>query len=390
MLLDIALLLLVVGIGYVGYRQGFVTGVLNVVGLILGAMAGMQLAPALAGHFSAGPRQALAGIVVVLLGAGIGQLAGTAIGAAIRRRIPWHSALRLDALGGALISVLGILLISWLIATEIKDLPFAGLAQQVSRSRILHTVDDVMPPAPNVTAPFRRLISQDGFPQVFANLGGRRARSVPPPDRAVQSSKAVTSSRASIVRVTGTAKSCSHRVEGSGFVYAAGYVMTNAHVVAGVVDAFVTPDHGQAHPARVVLFDPQRDVAVLRVERLPLEPLDFAGPAKTGDSAVVAGFPEDGPFAAVAARVRDQLTAVGRDIYERGNVRREVYSVRAQVLPGNSGGPLLAADGRVYGVVFASAADDPDTGYVLTAGEVSSAATLGRQRTAAVSTGGCT
>jgi S1-C subfamily serine protease len=185
------------------------------------------------------------------------------------------------------------------------------------------------------------------------------------------------------------AAECSHRVEGTGFVFADGYVMTNAHVVAGVGSAQITPDGGRPRAARVVLFDPKRDVAVLHVDRLGLSPLEFAGTARTGDVAVDAGFPQDGPFSAVAARVRDELTAVGRDIYERGTVRREVYSVRARVLPGNSGGPLLAADGKVYGVVFASAADDSETGYVLTAGEVAADADTGRHSTAAASTGEC-
>lgn len=389
MLLDIALVLVAAGLAVGGYRQGFVTGVLNVAGLVLGSLAGMQIAPKIAGRFSAGSWQALGGIVVVLLGAIIGQLAGTAIGSAIRRRIRWRPLQRVDAVGGALVSITGIVLISWLIATQIKDAPFTFVAQQVNRSRVLRAVDSVMPPAPNVTASFRRLISRQGFPQVFATIKGGRSRSVPPPDPAVLASRAVTSSRRSIVRVTGIATGCSRRVEGSGFVYADDYVMTNAHVVAGVRDAQVTSDGGQSRPARVVLFDPKLDVAVLRVDRLRLAPLTFAGAAHTGDSAVVAGFPEDGPFTAVAARVRDQLTAVGRDIYERGNVRREVYSVRAHVLPGNSGGPLLAADGRVYGVVFASAADDSETGYALTADEVGASASAGRQSTAAVPTGAC-
>ncbi|MEP7054648.1 MAG: MarP family serine protease, partial [Actinomycetota bacterium] len=320
MLLDVTLLVMAAGIAFAGYRQGFVTGVLSVVGLVIGAFAGMQVAPHVANRFTQGTRKTLAGIVVVLIASSIGQLAGTAIGAAIRRRIRWHPVQRMDAVGGAVVSTVGILVISWLIATEVKDSPLTFLARQVNHSQILRAVDAVMPPAPNLTAPFRRMISRQDFPQVFANLHGGRARSVPAPDPAVLGSKAVTSSRRSIVRITGVAAACQHRVEGSGFVFADDYVMTNAHVVAGVAAAQVTADSGRPRAARVVLFDPKRDVAVLHVDHLGLPSLDFAGTAHTGDTAVVAGFPEDGPFSAVAARVRDQLTAVGRDIYERGNV----------------------------------------------------------------------
>ncbi|MDQ1710214.1 MAG: hypothetical protein QOG49_1599 [Frankiaceae bacterium] len=389
MLLDVVLVLIAVGVGFIGYRQGFVTGVLNVVGLVLGSVAGMQLAPAVARSVASGPREALVGMGVVLAASTIGQLAGTAIGSAIRGRLLWRPLRRVDSVGGALVSVAGVLVISWLVATQVKDSSFTSLARQVTRSRILRTVDAVMPPAPDVSAPFRRLITRGGFPQVFAQLKSGGARPVAVPDPAVAGSRAVVASRRSIVRVTGLADKCSQRVEGSGFVYADDYVMTNAHVVAGVRDSRVTAESGQAKKATVVLFDPERDIAILHVEHLGLPPLDFAGTARSGDSAVVAGFPEDGPFNAVPARVRDELTALGRDIYERSNVRRQVYAVRAKVLPGNSGGPLLATDGRVYGVVFASAADDPDTGYALTAGEVSSAATLGRRRTQPVATGAC-
>lgn len=389
MVFDVVLVLTLVGIGIAGYRQGFVTGVLNLVGLVLGAFAGMQIAPKIAEWVSGSTRQALAGMVVVLVAAAIGQLVGTAIGSAIRGRIRWRPVQRIDAVGGGLVSTAGILIIAWLIGTELKDSPFVGLAQQVKGSRVLRAVDGVMPPAPDVAAPFRRLISREGFPQVFADIRGGRSRAVPPPDPAVISSQAVTSSRQSIVRVTGIARECSHRVEGTGFVYADGLVMTNAHVIAGVRSAKVSSESGDTHDARIVLFDPKRDVAVLRVEDLDLPALEFAGPQRTGDNGVVAGYPEDGPFTAVAARVRDQLTAVGRDIYERGIVRREVYAIRAKVLPGNSGGPLLTPDGRVSGVVFASAADDPDTGYALTADEVASSAAAGRRSDAVVSTGAC-
>jgi S1-C subfamily serine protease len=387
--IDVVLVLLALVFAVNGYREGFISGALYFVGLALGALAGMRVAPVIAHRFANGTAQAKVGIVVVLVAAIIGQLVGTSIGHALRSRLRWKPVQRLDAVGGALTSAAGLLVISWLIATEIKDSPFADISRQVSGSRVLRAVEAVMPPAPEITAPFRRLISREDFPQVFADIRGGRARSVPAPDQAVLRSRAVTSSRDSVVRITGTARACDRRSEGTGFVYAREYVMTNAHVVAGVRDARVEGDGGSPRAARVVLFDPQRDVAVLHVPGLDLAPLDFAGTANSGDSAVVAGYPEDGPFTAVAARVRDEIVAVGRDIYERGSVRRKVYSLRAKVRPGNSGGPLLSTDGDVYGVVFAAAADDPDTGYALTAGEVQPSATSARTLTATVGTGDC-
>jgi S1-C subfamily serine protease len=182
---------------------------------------------------------------------------------------------------------------------------------------------------------------------------------------------------------------CRRRLEGTGFVYAAQHVMTNAHVVAGVRKPKVLLEDGRSLDATIVLYDPRRDVAVLYVPGLQLAPLSFAGEAASGASAVVAGYPGDGPFTAVAARVRGAERARGSDIYQRSQVTREIYSLRARVRPGNSGGPLLAPSGDVYGVVFAAAVDNSDTGYALTAGEVRSDADRGQSAVNPVSSGGC-
>jgi S1-C subfamily serine protease len=387
--LDVVLFVAVVIFAITGYRRGFLTAALYFIGLAAGALIGMQIAPALARRLADGSGQALVGMVIVLVCASVGQVLGTAIGTALRNRITWHPARQFDAIGGALVSSLGMLVISWLIATEVKDSAFTGLARQVRGSMVLAAVDDVMPPAPDISAPFRQLVTRDGFPEVFAGIGSRGNTEVPPPDPKVLTSRAVVTARSRILKVTGVAKACSRKLEGTGFVYAPRYVMTNAHVLSGVREPVVeVPGVGKL-PARVVLFDPKRDVAVLFVERLALAPLTFTDSAKSGSTAVVAGYPEDGPFTAVAARVREEIVAVGRDIYDRGTVRRRVYSVRARVRPGNSGGPLLASDGRVYGVVFAAAADNPDTGYALTAEEVAGDAKKGRALTKAVPTGRC-
>src|SRR5690606_4156525 len=192
----------------------------------------------------------------------------------------------------------------------------------------------------------------------------------------------------SVVKVEGSAPQCSRRIDGSGFVYSPRHVMTNAHVVAGVKEPKVLVG-GRSHAARVVLFDPQRDVAVLYVPSLRRPSLSFDDDGRSGASAVVAGHPEGGPLTVGSARIRSKENARGPDIYHRTETVREVYSIRATVRPGNSGGPLLTPRGDVYGVVFAAAVDDPQTGYVLTADEVGSAARKARGATGAVSTETC-
>jgi S1-C subfamily serine protease len=165
--------------------------------------------------------------------------------------------------------------------------------------------------------------------------------------------------------------------------------MTNAHVVAGVTAPTVQASGGKPLAATVVLYDPERDVAVLSVPGLGGTPLQFAGPIGRGQSAIVVGYPENGPFLAVAARVRSVQNARGPDIYQDRQVTRQIYALYAVVRPGNSGGPLLTPNGRVAGVVFAAAVDNAHTGYALTAQEVAPDASSGATASAAVSTEGC-
>jgi S1-C subfamily serine protease len=176
--------------------------------------------------------------------------------------------------------------------------------------------------------------------------------------------------------------------EGSGFVYARERVMTNAHVVAGIAEPTVQIGGvGRTYEARVVLFDPQKDVAVLYVPGLKAPVLRFDDDAERGEAAVVAGYPEDGDLNLQAATVANRVRATGQNIYNDGTATREIYSIRSTVRPGNSGGPLLTTDGRVFGVVFARSTTDAETGYVLTADEVGSDARDAAAATAPVDTG---
>jgi S1-C subfamily serine protease len=210
------------------------------------------------------------------------------------------------------------------------------------------------------------------------------------PNPAVLNSPGYLAARNRVVKVTGTAPSCDRSIEGSGFVYAPDHVLTNAHVVAGVTQGPVitTPD-GTTHHATVVYYDPQVDIAILYVPNLDLTPLQFAGPAQNGADAVVAGYPLDHAFTQVAARIGGVQNAVGPDIYQTGQVTRQIYEIKAVVEPGNSGGPLLSPTGTVYGVVFAAAVGVPDTGFALTSTEVEADANAGASQTMAVSTQGC-
>ncbi|MGH3370776.1 MAG: MarP family serine protease, partial [Nocardioidaceae bacterium] len=191
----------------------------------------------------------------------------------------------------------------------------------------------------------------------------------------------------SVLKIRGE-NSCGRGVEGTGFVYSPGRVMTNAHVVAGVDDPAVLVGE-QEVPAEVVLYDPDLDVAVLAVDDLDRPFLRFDKTAEAGDDAAVLGYPNDGPYNVQAARIRGEQRLRSPDIYGRGTVIREVYSLRSLVRPGNSGGPLLSVDGAVTGVIFAASVSDRDTGYALTADQVAERAAQGITRDDEVGTGDC-
>lgn len=386
--LDVALIGAIGLFAWTGYRQGLLAGVLSFGGFVGGGLVGLYVAPAVAETFAGGSGATLVRIAVVLALASLGQLVGTLAGGAARRRVTWAPARQIDSAGGALVSAIGVLAIAWAMSTLLRESPYVGLNKQINGSMVLQRVDDTLPSPTRVFGPFLRLWDRQGFPTVFTDLG-RPTANVPAPDQAVLRSTAVRSTRTRVLKILGVAKSCSRRLEGTGFVYAPERLMTNAHVVAGVRNPEVVEEDGDRFDATVVVYDPGRDVAVLYVPGLKLTPLAFAGDASSGDTAVVVGYPEDGPFTATAARVRERITAVGRDIYQSRNVRRDVYALRAKVRPGNSGGPLLATNGRVAGVIFAAAADDSETGYALTADEVRGVAADGARRTTAVSTQPC-
>jgi S1-C subfamily serine protease len=175
----------------------------------------------------------------------------------------------------------------------------------------------------------------------------------------------------SVVKIRGVAPGCQKVLEGTGFVVAANRVMSNAHVVAGS-DTVTVESAGQSYDATVVSYDPNEDISILDVPNLPATPLPFADkPAATGTDALVLGYPGGGDFAATPARIRETIELNGPDIYRTTTVNREVYTIRGTVRQGNSGGPLINRAGQVLGVVFGAAVDDADTGFVLTAKEVS-------------------
>lgn len=387
--LDILLVAAAVGFAVSGYRQGFVVGALSLVGFLGGGLIAVQLLPLLLQHLSPGTMSSVIAVVVVIVFASVGQAFTTHWGWKLRGPIDRSRARIWDAAGGAIVNVVSMLLVAWLIGTALAGTSLPTIAHEVRTSKVLGDVQKALPSdAPEWFSDFTSVLARNGFPQVFNPFQSEPITDVPAPDPALASSDAVVQAHKSIVKVVGTAPSCGKVIEGSGFVYSPQRVMTNAHVVGGVSAPTVNLG-GRIYAAKVVLYDWKRDIAVLDVPGLNATPLVFAGDAKTSADAIVAGFPENGPFNVQAARIRGRLEASGPDIYHRGTVTRDVYSLRSTVRQGNSGGPLLDPDGDVYGVVFAKSLDDAQTGYALTADEVRSDAQQGATATQKVDSESC-
>ena len=387
---DGILILLMLVFAISGYRQGFVIGALSIGGFFSGVLIGLQVGPLIANQFADGAIRLVVSLVTIFTLAVLGQTLAGWFGTRLRRAIESKPLQRVDDAGGAVVSVIALLLVAWLIAVPMGSSPFPALNSEVRSSLILGGINDLMPEqAQALSAGLRDTLDTNGFPDVFGGLTPTNAREVEAPDPALANAPVVVNSRRSVIKVLGTAPSCSRRIEGSGFVYAAERVMTNAHVVAGTRDVQVETSGGRLD-GTVVVYDPERDLAVIYVPGLRVPVLPFVQrPAATGASAVVLGFPLDGPYNAQSARIREVSRITGPDIYEQSDVTREIYTIRALVRSGNSGGPLVTTTGQVLGVIFAAAADDRTVGFALTAAEAAGVARSGTERTRAVRTGAC-
>lgn len=392
--LDVVLVLLALVFGVAGYRQGLIIGVLSFGAFLGGGVLGAHYAPEMVNLLledTDGPAAALFAVVFVFGAAVLGQLLGSTLGVLVSQQVTWRPARMLDAVGGAVASVVALLFIAWLVGTALATSPFPTINKQVRQSQVLRSVDTLVPGAAQTWfSSFRNMVDQQAFPKVFGGLNGGRAKQVPPPDADMIDAEVRQAARTSVVKVTGTAPACQKRLEGSGFVYAPQHVMTNAHVVAGVRGGATVVTAGDAeYDAEVVLFDPQRDLAVLYAPGMPTSDLDFTGRASTGDGGAIAGYPQSGGLSVDPARIRDYEEVRGLGIYQEQQVVRDIYTVRADVDQGNSGGPLLSPGGQVYGVVFAEALGQSNTGYVLATSEVRSQARQAAQATDPVSTQRC-
>jgi len=369
--LDIAILAVALIAAISGWRSGAPGSLLALVGVVLGAVAGVLLAPHVVSHVS-GPRTKLfATLFLILAFVVIGEIAGVVLGRAVRGAIRNPTLRIFDSVVGVALQLVLVLTASWLLGTALISSPQPNLAAAVRGSQVIAEVEGVAPSwLRSVPNRLSALWETAGLHDVLKPFGPTSTVNVDVPDPALATSPVVALTRPSVVKVRGVAPSCQKVLEGSGFVVAPNRVMSNAHVVAGSESVTVEVD-GQTHDASVVSYDPNADISILDVPNLPSAPLQFAeGEAPSGTDGIVMGYPGGGDFTATPSRVREIIELQGPDIYRSTTVTREVYTVRGTVRQGNSGGPMINRGGKVLGVVFGAAVDDVDTGFVLTANEV--------------------
>jgi S1-C subfamily serine protease len=351
-----------------GSEVGFVRQFFSTTGFFAGLFLGAWV-NSLITHLADAPgTRALMTFTLVLLFSLTLMVAGEYTGMRIKFRL--HETRiqnKLDAIFGSILAMVTLLAAVWLGAAIFRNIPDEGWQRQIRNSRIVTLLDSNLPSAPAVLTQLGNLIDPNNFPQVFTGLEPRLKTDAPLPDMG-ELTPAVRQARPSIVKIEG--EGCNRIVEGSGFVTGDNVVVTNAHVIAGVSQPFVLDQNGK-HGADVVLFDPDLDIAILRAENLAGEPLPLENQLlENGTPTAVLGYPSGAGFTAGPGVVLETFTARGRNIYNQGDTLREVYSVKTDVGQGNSGGPMVNADGEVVGVIFAKSINYRQVGYALTMDQV--------------------
>lgn len=362
-ILDLLIIIFCIGALFRGMETGFVREFLSTAGFVGGLLIGILLQPHFLGLVSGDTGKTVVTLLVVLLPALLLMGAGEYLGVLIKRKIiRSHSANPIDYIVGGVVGILSMLLTVWLFANLLVAFPYPGLRQLINGSSIVRQLDSHLPSAPRLMDGLGHLIDPNGFPDVFAGLE-------PPPSQTVNQpglegfQTALAATRASVVKIEGPG--CGGIVEGSGFVVGKDLVATNAHVIAGTGRIIVQDTNG-SHTAVPIWFDDKLDFAVLRVSGLSGKPLSMVSiDPEHGTPAAILGYPGGGTYAVKSAAILNKFTAIGHDIYGEGTTKRLVYELQADIIPGNSGGPVINQRGQVIAVVFAESATYEHIGYAL-------------------------
>lgn len=386
MLIDLALVLAGALALYRGKHTGFVRQACLTGFFFGGLFLGAWIDPAITGLVHGLAAKSIVAAWSTFGVAIIGLAIGEYIGLHLKHRVLPKRINIMDEIFGSALALTTLLLSAWLLAAISASFSLQPVQKQVEHSHIISALNNTLPDAPKVIANIGRLIDPNGFPDVFAGIEPLPKDNVALPSLGVLQ-HAVAKDRPSVVKVVG--QGCGGLVDGSGFVVKQGFIATNAHVVAGIKSPRVIDSKG-IHRSTVVWFNANLDVAVLRVNGLTAASLTFANmAADDGLPIAVLGYPGGGPFTAKPGAVLDQFLASGRSIYGRESASRDVYEIKADIIPGNSGGPIVDQSGAVIGMVFAESTSYKHVGYALTSPSIAKAIGRAVDRNQPVSTHRC-
>jgi S1-C subfamily serine protease len=390
---DIGVIAAAILFGWTGFRRGLIRTVFGVVGLVIGAAAAVVLVPRILQYFEISdlPFRPYLGLSAILLGATVGSFIFGKIATMLRIILfPFPFLKFFDALAGLIVAVAAVMIATWTLASALLDVRSESLAKQVENSIIYKQLDENMPEQLKRFPEFmQNAINSSPLPAVFSNLiqavdtAAPEVTPVPTPELVLAAAK-------SVVKIDGIAESCNAAMTGTGFLVAPERVITNAHVVAGVDEPYVSFEGaGSSFQGRVIAIDRDIDAALVYVPGLTGKPLSFIGPAEINETSFIAGFPGGGNLSVTTGVIAANFSANGKDIDNQKEVVRDVIVFGGKVSAGNSGGPLLSSAGQVYGVIFAADAVHENTGYALAPSEVATMISESAGKSDPVNTGNC-
>ena len=367
--LDLLIAITVAVAAYLGFRLGFLRRVLSWAGLAVGVVLAIVFVDNVADALRGSPPRTrlLVALAFVFLVATIAQGIGLALGNSAHRQLAAKAPAGVrhgDRIAGAAVGGAGVLVLVWLLIPALASSP-GWPAQAVRNSVVARAIDRIAPDPPDQAETLGRLVGDQTFPEVFDTLTSPDAGS--PPDTGIPE-PAAARVRASVVRIEGVA--CERVQEGTGFVVAEDLVVTNAHVVAGESRPRVVIPGGRLLETQLAAFDPNRDLAILRVANIGLAPLPRAQ-GNVDERGSLFGHPGGGDLREAPMRIAEQIVARGTNIQHTESTEREVFVLAAATAPGDSGAPVVNVEGRVVGVLFAFDISRQTTAYALTNRELS-------------------
>lgn len=354
--IDFLITLVVILVTARGMEIGFVRQAASLGGLVVGLFASSYVASHIDGH----PMISLVIISIGVLGAIIGS---EYVGVKVKKALHASSVNKVDRFFGSIAGAGISLIFVWFCVGVLPSMPSTALRVSVRDSKIVNWLDATLPPTTSIVGWLEKSFEQTKIPEIVSELDP--STSIPNTEipAIAKFQDVVDTSRDSIVKIEG--RSCSGIGVGSGFVAAPNYIITNAHVVAGMRHPYIQDENGRLK-TNVVAFDPDNDIAVLRTDRIEGKSLSLTRKQiNIGVQGVALGYPGGKSFTAQPGVIVDRFTALGRDIYNEKPVKREVYALKATIEPGNSGGPFMGQNGEVIGLIFARSTTNEKVGFAL-------------------------